>query len=385
MEDTAVFHDSDLQPPGAISQTGGQKAKRGLFSKGDSVSVGAAQKKILADITNMDQHLQPKHQPVPPLPPPATDVSVDLILKENATMRKLLAHRNAVIESYKLEHQKYRTNFQKLRKQNSELALANTQMMREINTSRQMVRELQLELVGKSATLNTLRLKLMENDHKAKLNNDIDAYESDLKFKKDKKGEAKRKRVSRCQSSAADVVKQSKSIEKVDTQRHSARRNTAGFKAGKSGPIEDLHEIKYDASQPLENLANENGSTSLGSNDVVRQDTECLETTNTQQVLVKRNIENKRHSLRRQSALFKHGNPEPAEDFFDIDDPKFEVSNLCDNLSESLPTASDHTSDNCALDPHERRSSISRPLRRSALKVVSYKEVPLNVKMRRDS
>lgn len=59
----------------------GQKAKRGLFSKEDSVSVGAAQKKILADITNMDQHLQPKHQPVPPLPPPATDVSVDLILK----------------------------------------------------------------------------------------------------------------------------------------------------------------------------------------------------------------------------------------------------------------------------------------------------------------
>ncbi|CAK8572948.1 unnamed protein product [Lathyrus sativus] len=381
MEDTTVFRDSDLQPPGAVYETGAQKAKRGLFSKGDSVSVGACQKKVLADITNMDQHLQP----APPLPPPATDVSVDLILKENATMRKLLAHRNAVIESYKLQHQKYQTNFQKLRKQNSELALANTQMMREINTSRQMVRELQLELVGKSAILDTMRLKLMENNHKAKLNNNIDADESDLKFQENNKGQAKRKRVSRCQSSAADVVKQVKSIEKVDTQRPSARRKSTGLKAEKSGRTEDLPEIKYDASQPLENLANENESTSLGSNDVVRQDTESLGPTNTQQALAKKNIENKRHSLRRQSSLFKHGNPETAEDFFDIDDPKFEVSSLCDNLPESLPTASSCTSENCALDPRERRSSISRPSRRSALKVVSYKEVPLNVKMRRDN
>jgi hypothetical protein len=37
---------------------------------------------------------------------------------------------SAVIESFKAELQKYQTNFQKLRKQNSELALANTQMMR---------------------------------------------------------------------------------------------------------------------------------------------------------------------------------------------------------------------------------------------------------------
>ncbi|KAL5069250.1 hypothetical protein RYX36_020137 [Vicia faba] len=381
MEGTAVFPDPDLHPPGDLSETGGQKAKRGLFLKGDSVSVGvgAAPKKILTDITNMDQQLLPKHQP-------ATDVSVELILKENTTMRKLLAQRNALIESYKVEYQKYQTNFQKLRRQNSELALANTQMTQEINSSRQMVRELQLELVGKNATLDIMRLKLMENDCKAKLNNDIDADESDLKFQEDNKGEAKRKRVSRCQSIAPDVVKQVKSIEKVETQRHSAKRKSAGLKAGKSRPTEDLHEIKYDVSQPLEEtLANENESTSLGSNDVARQVTESLGPTNTQQVLAKRNIENKRHSLRRQSALFKHVNPEPTEDFFDIDDPKFEVSNLCDNSSESLPAASSGTSENCTLDPRERRSSISRPSRRSALKVVSYKEVPLNVKMRRDN
>lgn len=57
----------------------GQQPKRGKFLKGDSVSVvGAAQKKILADITNKGQ---PKHYPAPVLPPPSTDVSFDLILK----------------------------------------------------------------------------------------------------------------------------------------------------------------------------------------------------------------------------------------------------------------------------------------------------------------
>jgi hypothetical protein len=94
-----------------------------------------------------------------------------------------------------------------------------------------------------------------------------------------------------------------------------------------------------------------------------------------------------RHSLRRQSALFRPENPEPSEDFFDVDDPKFEVSNICDDISESLPAASSATSENnaCAPGPQEvRRSSIGRPLRRSAVKVVSYKVVPLNVKMRRE-
>lgn len=48
--------------------------------------------------------------------------------------------------------------------------------------------------------------------------------------------------------------------------KHSAKWNSVGFKIGKSVPTKDLHEITYDVSQPLENLENENESTSLGSN-----------------------------------------------------------------------------------------------------------------------
>lgn len=99
-----------------------------------------------------------------------------------------------------------------------------------------------------------------------------------------------------------------------------------------------------------------------------------------------------RHSLRRQSARFKPENPEPTEDFFEIDDAKFAVSHLCDNMSEkSGPTTSSVTSGKenkenieCKFDPREiRRSSVGRPLRRTVEKVQSYKEVPINVKMRR--
>ncbi|CAJ2629349.1 unnamed protein product [Trifolium pratense] len=373
MEAPPIFHHSDLHHPGV----GGQKAKRGKFLKGDSVSVVVPQKKILADITNMDQ---PMHHPAAPVLMPTNNVSVEMILKENENLRKLLANRNAVIESFRTELQKYR-------KQNSELALANTQMMREINSSRQMVREFQVELASKNGVLNAMKLKLMETDHRAKLNNDIDEDEQlDQKFQEDNKGGGKRKRVPRSQSTAPAVRKQVKSTEKVDTQRYSSRRKSAALKAGKLGPTDDLFEINNDALHLPENLANKTESTSLGSkvHDVAGQDTECNSSgpTNTEQVPAKKNIENKRHSLRRQSALFRPENPEPSEDFFDVNNPKFEVSNLCDDIAESA------TSENnaCAPGPQEiRRSSIGRPLRRSAVKIVSYKEIPLNVKMRREN
>lgn len=94
--------------------------------------------------------------------------------------------------------------------------------------------------------------------------------------------------------------------------------------------------------------------------------------------------------MRRQTNRFRPGNPEPAEDFFKIDDAKFTVSQLSDNMSEkNCPTTSTVTSeqenDACTFEPQEtRRSSVGRPLRRTVEKIVSYKEVPLNLKMRRD-
>lgn len=87
--------------------------------------------------------------------------------------------------------------------------------------------------------------------------------------------------------------------------------------------------------------------------------------------------------------MFKPENLEPTEDFFEVDDAKFPASHICADMSEqSHPTTSSVTSgqenNTCVCDPREiRRSSVGRPSRRSAGKVVSYKEIPVNVKMRR--
>ncbi|KAL2994838.1 hypothetical protein AAZX31_10G185900 [Glycine max] len=388
----AIFLDSNSETVGL----GGTKAKKVKVLKGDSVpvgtevraNVGASQNKILADISNFPQ--QPKQH-----------ISVDHLLKEKEILIKHLATRDAVIESCKAELHKCQTNFQKLRKQNAELALTNSQMLVELNSSRQKQRELQLELGSKNGVLNAMRLELTLKKQTVKSKHETDANEvracqskqSDQSLQEDNKGNAKRKRVSKSQSSAPAVIKQVKSTKKVENQRYSLRRQSAGLKAEKPEPTKDFLEV-VDISHLQENSANENGPASLGSkvHEEAREATECNSSrpTNPEQVHVKKNVEKKRQSMRRQTNRFRPENPEPAEDCFKTDDAKFNVSQLSDNMSEkNCPTTSTVTSeqenDACIFEPQEtRRSSVGRPLRRTVEKIVSYKEVPVNRKMRRD-
>ncbi|KAL6010114.1 hypothetical protein ACLOJK_000545 [Asimina triloba] len=121
----------------------------------------------------------------------------------------------------------------------------------------------------------------------------------------------------------------------------------------------------------------------------------------TQQVAVKEKVENKRICLRRRSSTSTSEQLPPTEDLFEIEDAKFPVRPLSDSVQEDCPTrlsdSSFPNSDGKSISEKEmrdhvpqnqqpqepRRSSIGRPLRRAAVKVNSYKEVPLNVKMRR--
>lgn len=95
----------------------------------------------------------------------------------------------------------------------------------------------------------------------------------------------------------------------------------------------------------------------------------------------KEKVENKRRCLRRQSARFRS----QTENLFEIEDVKFPVSRTPDNpMHNSGPTpliscTSKEEKENCA----PRRSSVGRKPRKAAEKVHSYKEVPLNVKLRR--
>ena len=91
----------------------------------------------------------------------------------------------------------------------------------------------------------------------------------------------------------------------------------------------------------------------------------------------------------------KSGLREPTDNLFEIEDLKLPIRSHEDScLGTTTPTASDtvmrdedHLRDQSVSPQHQnqgaRRSSLGRPMRSAAVKVNSYKEVPLNIKMRR--
>ncbi|XP_076919970.1 shugoshin-1-like [Bidens hawaiensis] len=92
-------------------------------------------------------------------------------------------------------------------------------------------------------------------------------------------------------------------------------------------------------------------------------------------------VENKRPCVRRQSARFMSHEHEPDENLFEIKD-------LIKIVEDCGPTSkvSVEQNDKCGSKPepqNSQRMSFGRPSRRAAEKVQSYKEVPLNIKMRR--
>lgn len=107
--------------------------------------------------------------------------------------------------------------------------------------------------------------------------------------------------------------------------------------------------------------------------------------------------------LRRRSSASRSGAPELTEDLFEIEDTKFSVHpQIDDSMADGCPISLDSAS-TCVTNAEFksgkeeidgkstpqcqvqelRRSSIGRPLRKAAEKVSSYKEKPVNIKMRR--
>ena len=95
-----------------------------------------------------------------------------------------------------------------------------------------------------------------------------------------------------------------------------------------------------------------------------------------------------RRCVRRQSAT-RSQEREPAENLFEIEDVKFPVSNSRDkSMKENGLTPPSSITKEEICEPRNEaqgshRFSIGRPSRKAAEKVQSYKEVPINVKMRR--
>ncbi|GMP68588.1 hypothetical protein CsSME_00028155 [Camellia sinensis var. sinensis] len=312
-----------------------------------------------------------------------------------------------------IEHlkKKLRINFQKMRQQNLQLAQSNSQMLTDLNSEKDRLKVLQHELGSKNALLNAKKLELKEKaeitcqytDKQEGTSKSEEARES-LEADRADNEDFKTKKRQQSKSLNLSTVKQVQLKEKTENKRASLRRQSARFKSAEPEPTEEVFEIdnaKFPVCSLLDDQMREDGSTSTCSSaktDDKRgssgpSDDEARDRASTEQIQLKEKTEKKRACLRRQSARSKHQESEPTEDTFEIVDTKFPVCSLHDDQMQE-----DGSTSMCSLakddkrgisDPSDdktqqlQRSSIGRPLRLAAKKVQSYKEIPVNVKMRR--
>ncbi|KAF6167679.1 hypothetical protein GIB67_017174 [Kingdonia uniflora] len=301
------------------------------------ISLGSDCRKRLFDITNT----QNKGRPV------STGVDyVEQIQKENTALKRLLVERNKIIELSKVEFLKMRTNMQKVQQQNWHLAQANSHMLAELNRGKDRLKAMEHELGCKSTLLTVKDMELKDN---------VKKKSCDKTFPKNQM-----EKCEKTQGEEAVVVKDSTKTFNIPNKRRQLRSQSLGSC------------IVREEIAPKE----KNGDTSLKA--------EQLESTNEK-------ADNKRQCLRRQSARFISEQAKPSKDFAELKDPPDLVPPFVDELMEE---DGDALSDITVTEGKERknsvkcetpvpgRPSIGRPMRKAAEKV-SYKEIPINIKMRR--
>nr|XP_048326932.1 SHUGOSHIN 2 isoform X9 [Ziziphus jujuba var. spinosa] len=333
---------------------------------------GGSTRKRLMDISNLqNQQSNPANQDAKQQSAKvATEEYVDKLHKENTILMQLLADRNKLLELSRVEILKLRTNLEKVQQQNLQLAQANSHMLREVNSGKDRLLVIQHELACKSGFLKAMKLEAEEKVKSVTCQNAAneevankygEAGESTQAAKVNKPGIANRRQQSKAQSLDPPTVKAIHVEEMVGNKRHCSRRQSARFKSEELEANEDSFKMD-DAKLAVSSMVN-----------------------------AKQTVENKKCS-RRQCASFKSEETEANEDSFHMDDPKFVVSPRYDDslhdVGPSLLGAAVIKEDGGETAPipvtqEFRRSSVGRPSRRAAEKVTSYKEIPINVKMRR--
>ncbi|CDP07036.1 unnamed protein product [Coffea canephora] len=294
--------------------------------KGDRMakrsSFGSVVRRRLSDITNSaPQPRSPSNVEKPSLDPSSKEY-IDHLAKENMALVKLIQDKNKVIELNGIELQKLRINLQKMQMQNWNLAQANSVMIAELNFGKEKMMTLQHEISCKEALLKSRSLEI---------------------------------KASFFQSEEIPLV----SVESLERE------------------LTPAEETKHDNSKNRRPRFTR--SRSVG---------HC--TTVSHQVAAKEAAENKRLCLRRQSASSKMQQQENKENLFELEDVMLPTAGVPTDFG---PASSPFTYKDCKDDKQhgaelksrrpERTSIGGRPLRKAAEKVQSYKEVPLNSKMRR--
>ncbi|KAK9070261.1 hypothetical protein SSX86_010661 [Deinandra increscens subsp. villosa] len=275
-----------------------KKAKSSMVSSGG---------KMLADISNISRISSTLTQDSKSRPNSSTVKEyIEQLLKENAALMKLSADKDRIIDISGAELQKLRITLQKMQQQNLHLAQSNTQMLSELNSVKDRLKDVQHQLGCKNGLLIANKLEL-----------------------------------------EVSVLLFLHLKEKVSEQ-------------------EDI-EVHMVAERGKDQHCNTNGRQKS------KSESSFLK------VQEKSAGDNARLRARRQSARFKHDEPKPAEESFhsdEMDDKMLEddVAFSVKKEEDSLPNKDGEES---------RRLSVSRPSRVVAKKVQSYREISLNVKMRR--
>ncbi|KAL6123941.1 hypothetical protein ACLB2K_076457 [Fragaria x ananassa] len=361
------------------SGAGGAKTKKD--KKGKGCLVGSA-RKTLGDISNIQQrqnkqaiqHVKLEFDSL------TTKKYVENLTKENTALMKLLSDRNKTIELSRTELQNLRANLETVQQHNSQLARAHSQMLEEVTSSRDRLRILQHALGCQNALLKVRKVEEKEKAkrvrNQARINVEVGSVQC---FEPGDSSQAvmdhfntNRKRQPQNLALAPPIVEAVRNNEKADNKRRT-RRQSAIFETDDQETTEDSFEIKDDNKRRLRRQL------TSAKTEEPQANLDLSESKN----------ENKR-SLRRQSARFKTEEPEGTEetkvteDLSEMNDDNFLVSPLCDDVvNESDSTLSLVKSEDGGRSEEQefQRSSI-RPLRRAAEKVKSYKEIPINVKMR---
>ncbi|CAI9302954.1 unnamed protein product [Lactuca saligna] len=285
-------------------------------------STGASGRKMLADISNIQQKHITLTQDKKSLPNSAImkEKVIEQLQKENAALKKHLAEKSRIIDLSGTELHKLRVTLQKMQQQNLQLAQSNSQLLAEVNSGKDRLKDMQHQLGCKNGVLIAKQMEL-EGKRKTKT-----CQTNDVKMKVSENEE--------------------KGVFNIDKE-------------------EQCNKSRRQKSKSLGSSVRNGQVKGIGDNG------------------------------RRQSARFiKREEAKATEDLFDTDnvDLKEEEDRMQEDNNNNNNNNNNNDS-NCVVfvkkeeeeeESRRRRSSISlRPSREAVKKVQSYKEMSINVKMRR--
>ncbi|PSR92987.1 Futsch light chain LC(f) like [Actinidia chinensis var. chinensis] len=379
--------------------------------KATKASFGSAGRKSLGGKSNLPQPKPSSQLDKEQLVSNTIKEYIDQLQKENMTLMKLLGDRkypfddqfvsfSKIVELSGIELKKLRVGLQKMQQQNLQLAQANSQMLMELNSGKDRLKALHHERGCKNGLLKAKEIELEEKAkirRCQKVDNQVGTSKSDGAVESSESDRAENihlntKRKKQSKSLGPSTLKQVQLKEKNENKRVCSRRQSARFKSEDPEPTEDVFGI--DDAKSKEKRENKRVCTRRQSARFKSEEVEPTEDPfEIDDVKLKGKNENKSVCLRRQSARFKSEELEPTEDVFEIDDAQFPVCPLHDgqmqedgSISMSSSVKNDDKEGSSALSDEVqqlRRSSIGRPLRLASKKVQSYKETPLNIKLRR--